>query len=178
MMLEKFNKNQSAAVIRLFANVFSDSEGQEEGEVIRQLVTELITHTRSENLLGYLCIAEEKITGSIFFSRLTLPSGKRAFILSPVAVATQQQGNGVGQKLITFGLQQLKDLGVELVFTYGDPAFYSKVGFTHIDEAVVKAPRNLTYPEGWLAQSLTDERITEEAGAAMCVNAINKQAYW
>ena len=34
-----------------------------------------------------------------------------------------------GQQLINFGLAHLKEIGVELVFTYGDMNFYSKVGF-------------------------------------------------
>ena len=173
-----YNPQQSQVVINLFADVFSDSEGQEEGQVIGQLVTELISTTDSNDLLGYVSLSDENIIGCIFFSRLTLPSGKIAFILSPVAVSSREQGKGLGQQLINFGIQQLKNHGVELVFTYGDPNFYSKVGFVKISEDVVKAPKKLTYPEGWLVQSLNNESITSEAGVAKCVGALNKQEYW
>ncbi len=178
MRLEAYNPEQSQEVIKHFTDVFSDSEGQEEGRIIGQLVTELISTTDSTKLLGYVCISDGQIIGCIFFSLLTLPSGKIAFVLSPVAVSSREQGKGLGQQLINFGIQQLKNLGVELVFTYGDPKFYSKIGFAKIGEDVVKAPKKLTYPEGWLAQSLNNESITSEAGVAKCVGALNKQEYW
>ena len=93
-------------------------------------------------------------------------------------MASRQQGKGLGQKLIKFGIQQLRSHGVELVFTYGDPNFYSKAGFAKISEDVVEAPKKLTYPDGWLAQTLTNEGITSELGVAKCVEALNKQQYW
>ena len=178
MKLESYNPEQSPEIIRLFTEVFSDSEDQEEGQIIGRLVTELINTTDSKQLLGYVSISDSKIIGCIFFSRLTLPSGKIAFILSPVAVSTHEQGKGLGQQLINFGIQELKSLGVELLFTYGDPSFYSKVGFAKIGEEVVKAPKKLTYPEGWLAQSLNSGGITSEVEVAKCVGALNKQEYW
>jgi len=178
MKLESYSSEQSPEIIKLFTDVFSDSEGQEEGRVIGGLVTELISTTDSKQLLGYISILDGKIIGCIFFSRLTLPSGKIAFILSPVAVSSHEQGKGFGQQLISFGIQKLKSLGVELVFTYGDPNFYSKVGFMKIGEDIVKAPKTLSYLEGWLAQSLNNESITSEVGAAICVGALNKQEYW
>ena len=178
MKLTVYTSGHSQEVIKLFTDVFSNSEDQKEGQVIGQLVAELIATTDSNDLLGYIGISDDAIIGCIFFSRLTLPSGKIAFILSPVAVATRYQGKGLGQQLINFGIQKLQSHGVELVFTYGDPNFYSKVGFVKISEDVVKAPKKLTYPEGWLAQSLNNESITPEVGVAKCVGALNKQEYW
>ena len=178
MKLESYNPEQSPEIVKLFEDVFSDSEGQEEGQVIGRLVTELISTTDSRQLLGYVSISDGRIIGCIFFSRLILPSGKIAFILSPVAISSHEQGKGLGQQLINFGIQKLKSLDVELVFTYGDPSFYSKVGFVKIGEDVVKAPKKLTYPEGWLAQSLKSEGITSEVGVAKCVAALNEQEYW
>ena len=178
MKLETYSSEQSAEIIRLFTDVFSDSEDQEEGQVIGELVTELIDTTDLKQLLSYVSISNGKIIGCIIFSRLTLPSNKIAFILSPVAVSSHEQGKGLGQQLINFGIQELKNLGVELVFTYGDPNFYSKVGFVTIGEDVVKAPKKLTYPEGWLAQSLNNGGITSEVGIAKCVSALDKQEYW
>ncbi|MCW9014242.1 MAG: N-acetyltransferase [Gammaproteobacteria bacterium] len=178
MKLTVYTSGYSQEVIKLFTDVFTDTEGPKEGRVIGQLVTELIGTTDSNDLLGYISILDDAVVGCIFFSRLTLPGGKIAFILSPVAVASQHQGKGLGQQLINFGIQQLQTHGVELVFTYGDPDFYAKVGFVKIDEDIVKAPKNLTYPDGWLVQALNSEDITSEAGAAKCVEALNKQEYW
>jgi predicted N-acetyltransferase YhbS len=116
--------------------------------------------------------------GSIFFTRLSFDILLDAFLLSPVAVHTDHQGKGVGQRLIGFGIDQLKKKGVKLVFTYGDPNFYSKVGFRHISEDIVKAPFKLAQPEGWLCQSLDDGEIASLSGSLRCVKALNNPEYW
>jgi putative acetyltransferase len=178
MKVSTFSVSQSQDVINLFTKVFSESEGKDEGESIGNLVTDLIITTDERDIVGFVAVLEEEIVGSIFFSRLTLPSEKIAFILSPVAIATKQQGQGIGQQLIRYGIEHLKCKDVDLVFTYGDPAFYSKVGFQQINEDIVKAPLKLTQPEGWLAQSLENDVIEAMEGSSECVKALNKQEYW
>ena len=178
MKISTFNASQSQGVINLFARAFSESEGQDEGELIARLVSDLIVTTDERDIVGFIAVLEEEILGCIFFSRLTLTNEKVAFILSPVAVATEQQGNGIGQELIRFGIAYLRSKDVDLVFTYGDPAFYSKVGFQQISEDIVTAPLKLTQPEGWLAQSLRNGVIDAVEGPSQCVKALNKQEYW
>lgn len=178
MNLSGYNSRQSQEVINLFTSVFSNSEGQEEGLLIGKLVSELIMTTDAQDLIGFVAIAQDKIIGSIFFSRLTFENDANAYILSPVAVHTNHQRQGVGQQLITFGINHLRDINVELVFTYGDPKYYSKVGFTHVSEESIKAPLKLTYPEGWLAQSLAGNIVESISGVSHCVDALNKQVYW
>ncbi len=178
MKISNFSASQSQDVISLFTKVFSDSEGRDEGESIGSLVSDLIITTDERDIVGFVAILEEAIVGCIFFSRLTLPSEKIAFILSPVAIATRQQGKGIGQQLIRYGIEYLRSKDVDLVFTYGDTAFYSKVGFQQISEDIVKAPLKLTQPEGWLAQSLQNGVIDAMEGSSECVKALNKQEYW
>jgi len=163
---------------QLFIKVFSDSEGQSEGLLIGALAYELMTGTDDQDLYGFVALENEKIIGSIFFTRLTFESQGNAFLLSPVAIHTNFQGKGIGQKLINFGIDHLKESGVELVFTYGDLKFYSKVGFSHMTEKKVKAPFPLTYPEGWLGQSLDSDEIRPIMGDSSCVEALNNAEYW
>jgi hypothetical protein len=91
MELSLFNSSQSQEVIELFTKVFSDSEGVAEGQLIGSLVSDLITTTEPQDLIGFVAISGNRIVGSIFFSRLVVPSDKRAYILSPVAIATNEQ---------------------------------------------------------------------------------------
>ena len=166
MKLSQFKSSDTQEVIELFTNVFSASEGKSEGHIIGNLVSELIATTDSEDLIGFAAVSDERLVGGIFFSRFIVPSDEVAFILSPVAVATGEQDTGIGQQLINHGLNHLKSLKVRLVFTYGDPSFYSKVGFSQISEKVVNAPFELSYPHGWLAQSLDGSSIKTMQGPA------------
>ena len=172
-----FDSRQAQEVIELFSKVFSESEGRDEGELVGKLVSELVT-TPAPDLFGFVAADREKIVASIFFSRLRFRDPVNAFLLSPVAVDTNQQGKGIGQKLISFGIDQMKARGVDFLFTYGDPNFYRKVGFEPVSEEVIKGPLPLTHPEGWLGQSLTDEEIKPIAGGSQCVEALNNPELW
>ena len=178
MKLSIYSPDHTEAIKNLFTKVFSDSEGQSEGILIGNLAYELMTGTDKDDLYGFVAIEHEKIIGCIFFSRLTFESAICAFILSPVAIHTAYQGKGIGQQLINYGISRLKADGVELVMTYGDPNFYTKVGFNPVEEETIKAPLALTYPEGWLGQSLISNSVDPIAGRPSCVQALNKPEYW
>ena len=163
---------------KLVTQTFSDSEGPAEGALIGNLAYDLMTTTATRDLYCFVAVENDEIIGSIFFSRLSFENSENVFVLGPVAVHTNFQRKGIGQQLINFGLSALKTNGVELAITYGDPAFYVKVGFAPITEDVVKAPLKLTYPEGWLAQSLVGDKVEPLAGKPYCVAAFNKPEFW
>jgi len=178
MTFKLFNESDIGAIVALFQRVFSDAEGEAEGQVIADFVKELISTTPPSAVIGFTAWEGDAVVGGIFFSQLIVPSGQLAFILSPVAVSTDVQGRGIGQALIRYGLDHLKSLGVELVFTYGDPGYYSKVGFEQITEAIVKAPCPLSQPIGWLAQSLDGGALLAMSGPTRCVEALNDSGLW
>jgi len=178
MKFSTFNPGNIEEIEQLFLKTFSDSEGQSEGKVIGRLVRDLMGSTDANDLYCFVATENKQIISSIFFSRMIFESGINAFILSPVATHTDHQGKGVGQKLINFGLDTLKENGVELAITYGVPDFYSKVGFNVITEQVVPAPLKMEYPEGWLGQSLVSNEIKPIKGNSFCVEALNKPELW
>lgn len=178
MKLSTFDSSYTEEVIELFTEVFSASENESEGQVIGNLVSDLIATTDPADLIGFVAISGDRIVGCIFFSRFLVPGDDVAFILSPVAIATGEQGAGIGQQLISYGLDHLKSLDVNLAFTYGDPSYYSKTGFNQITEEVVTAPFELSQPEGWLAQSLDGNPLKAMQGPTRCVGALGHQKYW
>ena len=178
MKISKYKPGNADEIQQLFIKTFSDSEGQSEGELIGRLVKEMMVNTNANDLYCFIATENEQIIGGVFFTKMIFESGINAFILSPMATLTDHQGKGVGQKLINSSLQTLKKKGVELVITYGDPNFYSKVGFTLVTEKVVPAPLKLSYPEGWLAQSLVSDKIEPIAGKSHCVEALNNPDLW
>ncbi|MBL7017119.1 MAG: N-acetyltransferase [Kiritimatiellales bacterium] len=178
MKLEKYNPQDQDEISELFTKTFSDSEGHEEGKLIGQLTMDLLINTNANDLYCFVAKEDKKIVGSIIFTRMTFETEINAFILGPVAIHTNFQGKGIGQNLIKFGLHSLSKDGVELAITYGDPKFYSKVGFSVISEKIIPAPLELSQPEGWLAQSLTSDEVESIAGVSRCVQALNKPEYW
>ncbi len=165
-------------VKQLFTKTFTDSEGRSEGELIGNLAYEIMTSTADEDYCGFVAKDNEQIIGCIIFSRLSFASEEKVLLLSPVAISTSWQRKGVGQKLINFGLSSLRENGVELVVTYGDPNYYSRVGFSRIDEEAIKAPLKLSFPEGWLGQSLVGDGIEPIAGNSCCIEALNRPDIW
>lgn len=123
-------------------------------------------------------LQEQSIIGAIFFTRLRFNDSIKVYMLAPVTVSTKHQGKGVGQALIKYGLNKLKNRSVAVAITYGDPSFYSKVGFQALSEYVIQAPLKLSMPEGWLGQSLTGESIQTISGRPTCVEEFNDSAYW
>lgn len=162
----------------LFVSVFTESENEQEGNLVGKLAKDLMITTDSSDLYGFVAIEKEQIVGAILFSRVTFENDINAFILAPVAVATDFQSRGIGQALINYGLQQMKQSGVKLVISYGDPNFYSKVGFQQISQETIQPPFELSLPHGWIAQSLTDDPIEKMPGRCSCVEALENPVYW
>ena len=178
MQLSKYSPGDIEEISQLFIRTFTDSEGESEGQLIGELVRDLMINTEPEDLYGFIATEVNQIIGSIFFTRMFFQSGICAFLLSPAAVLTAFQGKGIGQKLINYGIGCLKENGVSLVITYGDPAFYSKVGFKQITEQTIQPPFELSQPEGWLGRSLTGGEIKPIAGNPSCVKAFDKPDLW
>ena len=120
MDISAYRPNEADDVERLFTRTFSDSEGESEGAIVGGLAGELMRSTGESDLYGFAARENAELIGSILFSRMSFEREMNAFVLAPVATRTDHQRRGVGQKLITFGLNTLKEDGVELVVTYGE----------------------------------------------------------
>jgi predicted N-acetyltransferase YhbS len=178
MRFRECRKAEEEVVIGLFVSVFSDSEGEEEGELIGRLSEGLFESSNEADLFNFVAEVEGQIVGSIFFSRMVFENENAVFILAPVAVSSEHQGKGIGQGLIEHGLHELQNRGAKFVLTYGDPGFYEKVGFRAIPCEVVRPPFALSQPEGWLGQSLCNRPVESLLGESSCVKALNNPVYW
>jgi len=174
-ILDKCSKEEVAS---LFTSVFSSSEGEQEGRLIGSLASALAARTDNQRIIGVGAYEDGSMIGAIFFTRLRFDEPIEAYMLAPVAVSTAHQGRGIGQALIRFGLDELKDRSVTLVVTYGDPAFYSKAGFQTLSEDVIQAPLPLSMPEGWLGQPLSGKAIPILKSRPACVQEFDNPDYW
>lgn len=170
---------REAEIAALFARTFAASEGAAEGALIGGLVREMMAGTPAEDIRVFSASEGGALLGAVIFTRIVWSEDARtAFILSPAAVAPERQGEGIGQALIRFALGALREAGVAVALTYGDPDYYGKVGFAPVTEAVAPAPLPLGQPHGWLAQSLTGGALTPLRGAARCVPALMRPELW
>jgi len=125
--------------------------------------------------------AEEagRVIGAAIFTRLVYPGqAPSVMLLSPMAVAPDRQGRGVGQALLRHALDALRAEGVAVVLTYGDPGYYRRVGFAPVTAASVPPPLPLSIPEGWLGQSLTGAAMPALSGPPVCAEALDRADIW
>lgn len=168
-----------AESVEVFRHAFAQSEGAAEGAAIASLVQELL---RSPKADVYPCAAVDQgcMVAAVVFSRLVFSQdARRVFLLSPMAVLPDFQRRGYGQALIQEGLNMLRSHGVDLVLTYGDPAYYQQVGFAAMSQAQARPPHPLEQPQGWLGQSLDGhKRWPPLLGTSHCVAALDQAQFW
>jgi putative acetyltransferase len=170
---------QADAISALYREAFTASEGPEEGALIGALAHRLLTGTPARDIHAFAARVEGELVGAIVFSRMSYAGDARlVFVLAPVAVATDRQGQGVGSALIGHGLDALRARGVDVALTYGDPAYYGRMGFRPITTEIAAAPYPLQFPHGWLGQALDGGPLRPLVGEVACVPALADPAFW
>ncbi len=178
MRFRLLDQTRQSAVTELFTTTFSSSAGEDEGRIVGGLACALAARIDDRDIIGVGAEADGALVGAIFFTRLRFEAPVDAYLLSPVAVGTLHQGRGVGKALIESGLASLTARAVSFVLTYGDPAFYSKLGFQPLSEAVIQAPLPLSMPHGWLGRPLSTAALPILRGRPACVAAFDNPAIW
>lgn len=178
MRFEILDKGSGTEIPDLFLSVFSASEGEKEGSLIAALASKLSSEIENRDIICVGAFDEQSLVGVIFFTLLKFNEPITVYMLAPVAVSTSCQGQGIGQALIRFGLNELVKRSVNLVVTYGDPSFYSRVGFQALSTDTIQPPMALSMPHGWLGLSLTGQEIPPINERPSCVDAFNDPVYW
>jgi putative acetyltransferase len=121
------------------------AEQPEDHDAIRVVVAAAFKDTNVADLVEAIRAAPEyapelalvaevdgEIVGHVMVSFTALDDGTtchQIFQLSPLAVAPEQQGTGVGSALVRTALERAKEMGAEFVVLEGDPRYYSRFGF-------------------------------------------------
>ena len=166
-------------IIDNFYTSFSASEGETKGALIRTLVENLLEYTPETDIFIFAALHHDTVIGCAIFSRLIYSDDARSvFILSPMAVHPDHHNKGIGQALLRESIAALRDHGVDILMTYGDPNYYGKIGFLSVTEQVAPPPFPLSMPIGWIGQSLHGPKIVPLQGSCTCVSALNNPAIW
>ncbi|MEA5465281.1 GNAT family N-acetyltransferase [Leptothoe sp. PORK10 BA2] len=108
MIYRVLDKSKQKEVEELFTSVFTTSEGEEEGQLIGNLSSQLASNIDNNAIICFGAYENEMLIGSIFFTLLQFSKSIQVYMLAPVAVSAEQQGKGIGQALINYGLNELK----------------------------------------------------------------------
>jgi putative acetyltransferase len=114
----------AAAVQRVHLAAFPTSL---EAELVARL------HDDRDSVISLVAEDRGKVVGHVMLSRMAVEadgSPLRALGLGPVAVLPAMQRQGLGTVLIEAALSRAAGLGEEIVFVLGEPAYYTRFGFS------------------------------------------------
>ena len=112
--------------------VFSESENNEEGLLVKRLVNEIRSKKYYEKELDLMMVDEnDEVIGLALFSRFHI-EGKyenELLLLSPVAVKSKYQRQHISKDLIEYGINKARQLGYLAIIVEGNPLNYRSRGF-------------------------------------------------
>ena len=129
--------------LELVEQVFTEHENAEEGRTVRALVEEIRSKKYYLPELELLMLEDGEPVGYVMFSRFHI-EGKyedRLVILTPAAVKTRLQRQGISRALIEYGFKKAAEMGFTAALVEGNPANYRARGFkTSANYGIVAGP--------------------------------------
>ena len=103
-----------------------------EREIVSKLAINLLSERTTPQTISLVAETEGAVVGHVAFSPVTIDNNEdfQGYILAPLGVKPDYQKRRIGSKLIESGMQLLSKMGVNILFVYGDPEYYSKFGFS------------------------------------------------
>ena len=132
-MIKSMEEKYLIPSLNMVEKVFTDSECEENGKLVRSLVEEIRSKRFYIPELELIMVDEDEdeVIGYVNFSRFHL-EGKyeeKLLLLSPVAVKTELQRQHISKDLIEYGLKKAADMGYKAVIVEGNPMNYRNRGF-------------------------------------------------
>ncbi len=155
--------------LELVETVFTESEGEKSGKIVRSLVEEIRSKQYYLPELDLIMVNEESdIIGYAMFSRFHL-GGKyenQLLLLTPIAVKTELQRRHISKELIEFGFEKAKEMGYKAVIVEGNPRNYNPRGFeTSCDYGIIAGESvHLPSPECLMVKELQDGALQDIKG--------------
>ncbi|MCG8055864.1 MAG: N-acetyltransferase [Candidatus Thiodiazotropha taylori] len=83
-----------------------------------------------EDYLSFVAVEEGSVIGHILFTPASMEDSSAVGMgLAPMAVLPSHQGEGIGTRLVRYGLDYLRDADCPFVIVLGHPDYYPRFGF-------------------------------------------------
>ena len=116
------------AIEALYPQAFPDED-------LVPLVRDLLAEKSAT--LSFIATQDRSLLGHVLFTLGNVAGRTDALaLLGPLAVSPSHQRRGIGSALVRDGLRRLERDGVSTVLVLGDPAYYSRLGFS-AEKAIV-----------------------------------------
>ena len=133
----------------LVETVFTVSECEENGKLVRSLVEEIRSKRFYLPELELIMVDEtDEVLGYVMFSRFHLEGKyeRELLLLSPVAVKTELQRQHISKELIEYGFKKAAELGYKAVIVEGNPMNYRNRGFDTSSDYGITAYESVGLP--------------------------------
>ena len=148
-IIKAVTANETDSTLDFVERVFTDSEGEESGKLVRSLLAEIRSKKYYVPALDLIMVNEDgEILGHVLFSRFHI-EGKyedELLLLSPVSVKTEYQRQHISKELIEYGLGKAKELGYKLCMVEGNPRNYRSRGFVTSADYGILADESVGLP--------------------------------
>lgn len=154
--------------------------GESERKIVSRLAVNLHAEEAVLQTISLVAEIEGDVVGHVAFSPVTIDNNEnfQGYILAPLAVKPDYQKRRIGSKLIESGVQQLSRMGVDIIFVYGDPKYYSKFGFSVDAAERYIPPHKLQYPFGWQGIALRECSVGKSSVKIVCVTCLDDPTLW
>ena len=169
--------------IKEIKNIHLKAFGEYEGAIISKLAEDILNDETAEPKRSFLAEEKGELIGHVLFTNLNIENNKqnlKSQILAPLAVLPKVMKNGIGSTLVKKGTNHLKDEGIDLIFVYGDPKYYSRFGFKPAKTFKIlpahPIPKN--YEDAWMVMNLSNKKLELINSKVKCCKALDDPKFW
>lgn len=117
--------------------------------------------------LSIVAVVNDQVVGHILFPQILIVQDDthqhKSLALAPISVLPSFQRQGIGKKLVEYGLQKAKELGFTSVIVLGHKEYYPKFGFQPTEKWNIKAPFDVP-SECFMAIELVPDALQNVSG--------------
>ncbi|MCG8039286.1 MAG: N-acetyltransferase, partial [Candidatus Thiodiazotropha taylori] len=120
-----------------------------------------------EDYLSFVAVEEGAVIGHILFTPASMEDSSVAGMgLAPMAVLPSHQGEGIGSRLVRYGLEYLRDAGCPFVIVLGHPDYYPRFGFELASKYQIQSQWEGVPDEAFMIAVFDQEVLPKQGGVA------------